>query len=300
MSSNTTPVSEIDTYGIKEVHADAGHEQRVNEFFVYNNEDITIREKMFHPARSTHFAIHLNLGSALEIKYNLINYSIPKNSLFIVHPCIIHVVKVVEHLPTISLGFTHDFLAASMLHKKHVDGLGFLSPQSDPLFLLSNEEAQTLYPMMVYLREMFYNNDHPFKEEMIYHGFNLFMLEVGSIARKYRANEEQGMTRKQDILMSFLKLLADHFKEERSVQFYANALYMTPKHLTKTVKEITTKTCGEFIDEMVIAEAKILLDDLSYSVGQVADYLHFSDQFFFSKFFKRRTGLSPKEYKNSL
>jgi AraC family transcriptional activator of pobA len=300
MSSNTTPVSEIDTYGIKEVHADAGHEQRVNEFFVYNNEDITIREKMFHPARSTHFAIHLNLGSALEIKYNLINYSVPKNSLFIVHPGIIHVVKVVEHLPTISLGFTHDFLAASMLHKKHVDGLGFLSPQSDPLFLLSNEEAQTLYPMMVYLREMFYNNDHPFKEEMIYHGFNLFMLEVGSIARKYRANEEQGMTRKQDILMSFLKLLADHFKEERSVQFYANALYMTPKHLTKTVKELTTKTCGEFIDEMVIAEAKILLDDLSYSVGQVADYLHFSDQFFFSKFFKRRTGLSPKEYKNSL
>lgn len=43
---------------------------------------------------------------------------------------------------------------------------------------------------------------------------------------------------------------------------------------------------GEFIDKMVIAEAKILLDDLSYSVGKVADYLHFSDQFFFSKFFE--------------
>ena len=300
MSAHTTSVSGIDTYGIKEVHADAGQKLQVNEFFVYNNEDIVIREKMFHPARSTHFAIHLNLGTALEIKYNLISYSVPKNSLFIVHPGIIHLIKVVEHLPTISVGFTHDFLAASMLHKKHVDALGFLTPQSDPLFLLSEEEAQTLYPLMVYLREMVYNYDHPFKEEMIYHGFNLFMLEVGVIAKKYRANEELGMTRKQDILMSFLKLLADHFKEERSVQFYANALYVTPKHLTKTVKELTTKTCGEFIDEMVIAEAKILLDDLSYSVGQVADHLHFSDQFFFSKFFKRRTGLSPKEYKNSL
>ena len=300
MSAHSTPVSVIDTYGIKEVHADAGQKLQVNEFFVYNNEDIAIREKIFHPARSTHFTIHLNLGPALEIKYNLISYSVPKNSLFIVHPGVIHVFKVVEHLPTISVGFTHDFLAASMLHKKHVDALGFVSPQVDPLFLLSDEEAQTLYPLLVYLREMFYNNDHPFKEEMIYHGFNLFMLEVGVIAKKYRANEELGMTRKQDILMSFLKLLADHFKEERSVQFYANALYVTPKHLTKTVKELTTKTCGEFIDEMVIAEAKILLDHLSYSVGQVADYLHFSDQFFFSKFFKRRTGLSPKEYKNSL
>jgi AraC family transcriptional regulator, transcriptional activator of pobA len=300
MSSHTTPVSVIETYGIQEVHADAGQKLQINEFFVYNDEDITVREKMFHPARSTHFAMHLNLGPTLEIKYNLISYSVPKNSLFIIHPGIIHVIKEVDHLPTISLGFTHDFLAASMLHKKHVDALGFLSPQSDPLFLLTSEEAQTLYTLMVYLREMAKNRDHPFKEEMIYHGFNLFMLEVGALARKYRVNEEQGMTRQQDILTRFLKLLAEHFKEERSVQFYANALFVTPKHLTKTVKELTTKTCGEFIDEMVIAEAKILLDDLSYSVGQVADYLHFSDQFFFSKFFKRRTGLSPKEYKNSL
>jgi AraC family transcriptional activator of pobA len=300
MSAHTDTATAIDTYGIEEVHADAGQKPQVREFFVYSNRDLTIREKMFHPARSTHFALHLNLGPALEIKYNLISYSVPKNSLFIIHPGVIHVVKVVEHLPTISLGFTHDFLAASMLHKKHVDALGFLSPQSDPLFLLTNEETQTLYTLMVYLREMANNSDHPFKEEMIYHGFNLFMLEVGALARKYRVNEEQGMTRQQDILTRFLKLLAEHFKEERSVQFYANALFMTPKHLTKTVKEMTTKTCGEFIDEMVIAEAKILLGDLSYSVGQVADYLHFSDQFFFSKFFKRRTGLSPKEYKNSL
>jgi len=181
-----------------------------------------------------------------------------------------------------------------------VDALGFLSPQSDPLFLLTHSESQAVYTLMVYLREMANNNDHPFKEEMIYHGFNLFMLELGALARKYRVNEEQGMNRQQDILTRFLKLLTEHFREERSVQFYANALFITPKHLTKTVKELTTKTCGEFIDEMVIAESKILLGDLSYSVGQVADYLHFSDQFFFSKFFKRRTGLSPKEYKNSL
>ena len=80
---------------------------------------------------------------------------------------------------------------------------------------------------------------------------------------------------------------------------YLCQLRMTPHHLSKTAKEITTKTCGELIDEMVIVEAKILLSDLSYSVAQVADQLNFSDQFFFSKFFKRHTGLSPKDYKSS-
>lgn len=297
-----TPVSFIDTYGIEEVHADAITNQKVqaNEFFVYRSEEMPVQEKMFRPARSTHFAIHLNLGEPIEIKYNLINYTLQKNSLFIIHPGIVHVLKQVDHLPTISIGFSHDFLGAAMMHKKHPEALGFLLQQSDPLFLLTDKEAETFLTLMLYLKNLVDNSDHPFKEDMIHHGFNLFLLELAAIAKKYRGNEEHGMTRKEDILFNFLKQLAAHFKEERSVQFYADALFMTPKHLTKTVKELTTKTCGEFIDEMVIAEAKILLGDLSYSVGQVADALHFSDQFFFSKFFKRRTGLSPKEYKNFL
>jgi AraC family transcriptional activator of pobA len=295
------PVS-IDTYGIKEVHADAITSQQVQdaEFFVYTNEQLPVREKMFQPSRSEHFALHLNLDEPIEIKYNLINYLIPANALFIIHPGAIHALKEAETLPSISMGFTHEFLSAAMMHKKHASALGFLFTQSDPLFLLTEEEAQTLCQQMLYLKNTVNNNDHPFKEEMLHHGFNIFMLELAAIAKKYRGNDEHGMTRKEDILYNFLKQLSAHFKEERSVQFYADALFITPKHLTKTVKEITNKTCGEFIDEMVITEAKILLGDLSYSVAHVADELHFSDQFFFSKFFKRRTGLSPKEYKNSL
>ena len=295
-----TPASLIRTYDIKEVHAAAGRQLQRNEFFVYTKEEIVTKEKMFHPVRSSHFTIQLNLDAPLEIKYNLIDYIVQENSLFIIQPGIIHTMQQVQQLPTINIGFTHEFLAASMMHKRHADTLGFLSQQSDPLFVLTEKEAQDLYPLMLYLKDMVNKDGHPFKEEMIHHGFNLFMLEVAAISKKYRRNQEQGTTRKEDILMNFLKQLAAHFKEERSVQFYADALFITPKHLTKTVKELTTKTCGEFIDEMVIAEAKILLGDLSYSVGQVADHLHFSDQFFFSKFFKRRTGMSPKEYKSSL
>jgi AraC-like DNA-binding protein len=99
--------------------------------------------------------------------------------------------------------------------------------------------------------------------------------------------------------MRFMKLLSLHFREERSVQYYAAKMFVTPKHLTKMVKELTGKTCGEFIDEMVIAEAKILLNDSANSVANVADLLHFSDQFFFSKFFKNATGLSPSQYKST-
>lgn len=81
------------------------------------------------------------------------------------------------------------------------------------------------------------------------------------------------------------------------MQLYADALFITPKHLTMTVKELTTKTGGKFIDEMVIAEAKILLDNLSYSVGRITDHWHFNDQFFFSKFLKHVPVLVKKSIK---
>ena len=296
----TSPLTYIDEYGIKEVHSDVGNPVQTNEFFVYSGDELPVQEKMYRPSRSSHFTIHLNLGETYEINYNLINYEVKKHALFIIHPGIVHSLKVVDELPTISMGFTHEFFNSAMVHKKYADVLGFIYMQRDPLFLLSDTEAQTLHTLMRYLKNMSTNDGHAFKEEMIHHGFNLFMLELAAISRKYRGTDEVGMTRKEDILFSFMKELAAHFKEERSVQYYADALFITPKHLTKTVKELTNKTCGEFIDDMVITEAKILLGNVSYSVGQVADHLHFSDQFFFSKFFKRRTGMSPKEYKSSL
>lgn len=294
-----TADSSITVYGIKEVHAEAGQQKGANDIFVYTNADAPITGRMNRPARSAHFGIHLHLGGTLEIKYNLINYTVHKDSLFIVHPGIVHSLLEDDSMRTISVGFSPDFFAASMLHKKYAEALGFLSLQRAPLFLIMEQEAQTLYPLMIYLKSILING-HAYQEEMIHYGFNLFMLEVAAIAKKYRGTDIQGTTRQEDILMCFLKQLAVHFKDERSVEFYANSLFITPKHLTKTVKELTTKTCSEFIDEMVIAEAKILLGDFSYSVGQVADALHFSDQFFFSKFFKNHSGLSPLQYKNSL
>jgi hypothetical protein len=88
-----TPASLIHTYDIKEVHAAAGRQLQRNEFFVYTKEEIVTKEKMFHPIRSSHFTIQLNLDAPLEIKYNLIDYIVQKNSLFIIQPGIIHTMQ---------------------------------------------------------------------------------------------------------------------------------------------------------------------------------------------------------------
>lgn len=59
------------------------------------------------------------------------------------------------------------------------------------------------------------------------------------------------------------------------------------------------KTVGEWIDELVILEAKALLNSLSMNIQEIADRLNFANQSFFGKYFKHYTGMSPKEYRKS-
>jgi YesN/AraC family two-component response regulator len=144
------------------------------------------------------------------------------------------------------------------------------------------------------------NEKPPLYDESLRYAFSLLVLEIASIFNSKKIDMPSSVTRKEHLTFQFLKLLREHIKENRSVNFYANILYVTPKYLSKCVKEVTGKTCGEVIDEMVVTEAKVLLDDYSLTIGQVADELHFSDQFFFSKYFKKHTGTSPLHYRTAV
>jgi AraC family transcriptional regulator, transcriptional activator of pobA len=292
------PYSTIREFTISEMSADAGRKKPTRDFHVIRTEEFADRQHMSRPSRSNHFTIALIIDGECRLNSNLIQYSLRKNSLFIVPPGAVRQVQErTDNLRGLILEFTKEFLIASEFHKKHIDAFTFFSSRGNPHLILQNSEAEILKAMMLFLLQKELEEDHPFRKEVLHHGFNLFMFELAASFKKHRGNEKVKLTRKEAHLFSFVKLLNLHFKEERHVQYYADSLYITPKHLTKTVKELTNKTCGEFIDEMVITEAKILLDDPDMSIGNVSDALHFSDQFFFSKFFKNHTGVNPSEYK---
>ena len=81
------------------------------------------------------------------------------------------------------------------------------------------------------------------------------------------------------------------------MEFYAYQLCITPKHLSKVIKQTTHKNANDWIDEHVILEAKALLKSTNMTTQQISEELNFSDQLFFGKYFRRHTGMSPKEYK---
>ena len=105
--------------------------------------------------------------------------------------------------------------------------------------------------------------------------------------------------RPQQLSDDFLILVKQHFKQEHSLEFYANKLCVTPKHLTTTIKSTTDCTAKEWIDKHLLLEAKALLKSTNLTIQQIADTLHFTSQDVFSKYFKYHIDITPKEYRKN-
>lgn len=112
-------------------------------------------------------------------------------------------------------------------------------------------------------------------------------------------NEDVPMrkSRKEEIMARFILTVREHFRTERQVAFYAKQLCITPKHLSAVVKSISGKTAGEWIENYVTMEAKVLLKTTDLPVQEIAVHLNFPNQSFFGKYFKHITGMSPTEFR---
>lgn len=93
--------------------------------------------------------------------------------------------------------------------------------------------------------------------------------------------------------------LMKHFLRQRAVGFYADQLNVSRKYLSEVIKKHSGRTAGEWIDEAVILEAKVLLKNKSLTINQISDMLNFSSQSVFGKFFKSCTSSSPLEYRKN-
>ena len=90
-----------------------------------------------------------------------------------------------------------------------------------------------------------------------------------------------------------------HYKQDRSVSFYADKLCLTSKYLSTVIKEVTGRSVLAWINETVIAEAKILLKTSEMTVMQISEELNFPNPSFFGRFFKQYTGVTPLKYRNN-
>lgn len=118
---------------------------------------------------------------------------------------------------------------------------------------------------------------------------------------KYCVSSDDTLVRQGDLLFKrFVELLSGMQIKRRSVSYYADKLFVTPKYLSTVCKQVTGKTAFELINRIVMEDITQLLKYSDKSIKEISEYLDFPNLSFFGKYIKTHTGVSPTEYRRQL
>lgn len=245
------------------------------------------------------YSILLIREGTIHFRHNLAEHTLGKNTLLFVIPnSVYEFINISIDAQLISIAFTREFLEQSSIYLGGTNVVSYFSSGVQPFYPLMEGDETVLLGLLHSLKlKVESDSSLPYFLQVAYFLSLAIMHEAAAIYRKYNSEYSRKLSRKQEITVGFFQLLSLYCKEERSVQFYADSLFVSSKHLTEVLKSLTGKKAGELIDQAVILESKILLRNPALNISQAADALHFSDQFFFSKFFKKHTGLTPSQFR---
>ncbi|WP_298662125.1 AraC family transcriptional regulator [uncultured Barnesiella sp.] len=240
--------------------------------------------------------IILCTGGRKELQINFADYTLTPGSLAFIYPN-----SMWRPLATSSDFEAHYFSIQGTSAKEwnafiDLDTVFSLSSYiaKHPHTQLSLDETQVMTQYLNLLKSRYEANAQAIIIRFI---LSAFTLELNRIFTAREKSDRSKISRQEDILWKFLTLLKQYHKEERTVNFYADKMCISPKHLSSVIKQMSHKTAHEIIADFVTMTAKRLLKTTTMSIQEISDELNFANQSFFGKFFKQNTGQSPSAYR---
>lgn len=127
-----------------------------------------------------------------------------------------------------------------------------------------------------------------------------YMRILVIILRLHVAGDDAGIAapdRDYDLLARYRALLEEHFRNQRSLTFYADQLAVTQSRLNTACKARAGKTASDLLYQRIVMEAKRYLVYTESTVAQVAHLTGFDDPAYFNRFFTQRVGMSPGAFR---
>ena len=300
---------EISIRDLRKFFPDNSGEDLPDDFFiavVRYADSAKIFQIISHPCRLDGFMAIFCIKGRLEVEINLKKYSISDNSVIINIPGNIARVEKADYNPSedlnaVIVAASREFLSDSKMDYVHMfnESMALLD---NPCFVITDDELG-IFKKYFELSSALMNSDSQNKKQSLNGLVSSCLNYAGAIwskkiseAQNPHAGKEKSM-RSKIILEQFLKLVTEFHNSQRGMSFYAEKLYLTPKYLSKIIKEASGRTGPEWIDSFVIMEAKNMLRYSDMPIKEVVFELHFPNSSVFYKFFKLHTGQTPSEYR---
>lgn len=142
------------------------------------------------------------------------------------------------------------------------------------------------------------DKENRFQESIAQNLLQIFFLDTYDKVQRYFTKDQlEGSNRKGQLFKKFIHLVHAHCTSQRDVAFYAEQLCISTRYLSAITKEAGNISAKGIIDEFLTQEIKVTLQSTNLSLKEIADRYNFPDQSFFGRYFKKHTGMSPKEYR---
>jgi YesN/AraC family two-component response regulator len=265
-----------------------------------------ILDMLKYPVRLDGYVIFfLKKGDgSFQLGFNLDTYEIHERSLLITAPGNIIRLSAYDENKIADSELIFALLSKDFVSNIHVDfdktlqaAVRFLE---SPCLTLNAEQLDIASDYFTLARKIIHSQMDNKREiistlltSITYLAVNLWRNDIAS------AMERQDMSslRVNQTYEQFIALVSQHHNKERGMAFYADKMHITPKYLSKIIKQASGRSGPDWIDSFVVLEAKNLLKYTDKPVKEIVWQLNFPTPSVFNKFFKKHTNLTPSEYR---
>lgn len=273
--------------------------------FSFNLEDEDVNNAILkYPIRldAVYILICTDLEKETSIKCDLKDYNLTSNSIFYSRPGAI--LEMGTPVKGKGWGILCNPNFKSNLNLSIQNLLPHITElKQESVLYISQDKTDILNNMLCMLSRLIDDTNTSYYHELVKSQIALFSYEFLSILSesvKAKEKESNKVKREEVYFKQFISLLSEYHQKERSVSFYAEKMKVAPKYLSTIIKKVTMRTPSDWIDNMVIVEAKNMLKYSDLNIQEIANNMNFPNQSFFGKYFKQRTGMTPSEYRDKI
>jgi AraC family transcriptional regulator, transcriptional activator of pobA len=171
--------------------------------------------------------------------------------------------------------------------------------KSRPPFAMIDQATKATFDLLIKKIETETDNSSLAQLDLMTSYLKILLIHVSRLKMKQQATPDplKEGTKEHHILQQLKKAIDTNFRDKHTPSDYADMLFVSAKTLSKVSKSCYHKTLSHMINERIITEAKRELCLTKKAIKDIACELGYDDEYYFSRFFKINTQLSPKEYR---
>lgn len=244
--------------------------------------------------------IWIQKGSGL-VKADFSEYTFEEGSLFSFSPYQPFLLESDSPLAALVIHFHPDFFCIHK-HQKEVacDGVLFNNIYNPPMVQVTSSVTAKLEMLT---EQMVGEVQHPglAQYESLVSYLKLFLITASRLKTEQQEDAAEVLQPEEPFVLQKLKdFINQHYKTEHSASAYADMLTMSPKALAKLTKTHFNKTLSDLIADRIIIEAKRELYLTDKTIKEIAYELGYDDEYYFSRFFKKKAEVSPQGYRETV